>query len=108
MYNHNESYNKQWTVEILLRIHCKLTFEMNIGLVIYKKTKYKHLIHGKMNKGIVIRPKLNIIHSVARKFRVKGFFSPPSRVDFQEVFRFTCLLRKVRIGSAAFVIKLFL
>jgi len=38
MYNRNESYNKQWTVKIPLRIHCKLTFEMNIELLIHKKT----------------------------------------------------------------------
>ena len=43
MYNRNESYNrllkypKEYTVQ--------LTFEMNIGLVMHKKTEYKHLVH---------------------------------------------------------------
>jgi hypothetical protein len=77
MHNHNESHNKQWTVEIPLKIHCKFIFEINMGLVINKKAEYKHLVHGKMNNGIVIISTFNIIHSVARKFRVKGFFYPP-------------------------------
>ena len=47
-----------------------------------------------MNKGSVILSKFNKIYNVARKFRVKGFFllTAVCRVDFQEVFRITCLL----------------
>jgi len=65
---------------------------------------------SKMNKGNVTVSKFNKIHSVARKFRVKGFFllADVFRVDSQEVFRITCILCNVRIASAAFAIKLFL
>ena len=61
---------------------------------------------NKMNKGSVIVSKFNKIHIVARKFRVKDFFllADVCRVDFQEVFRITCLLCKVRTASAAFAI----
>ena len=89
----------------------QLRFKMNIVLVIHKKTQNIIVQYmNKMNKGCVIVPKFNKIHSVARKSRVKSFFllADVCRVDFQEVFRITCLLYKVRIASAAFEIKLFL
>ena len=44
MYNRNESYNNR-LLKYPKEYIVKLTFEMNIGLVIHKKTEYKHLVH---------------------------------------------------------------
>jgi len=44
MYNRNESYDNR-RLKYPKEYMVQLTFEMNIGLVINKKTEYKHLVH---------------------------------------------------------------